>query len=54
MLSRNIFRASNLIRSNAMQAAKYNPRFVPKAFSTNVGITDMPDVFKVNYTEEYD
>jgi hypothetical protein len=23
-------------------------------FSSNVGIGDMPDVFKVNYTEEFD
>jgi len=42
------------MRSNAMHAAKFNPRFLPKGFSSNVGITDMPDVFKVNYTEEFD
>lgn len=54
MLSRNIFRANNLMRFNKMQAATMNPRFMPKAFSSNVGVTDMPDVFKVNYTEEFD
>ena len=54
MLSRNIFRSSNIMRANALHAAKMNPRFIPKAFSSSVGITDMPDVFKVNYTEEFD
>jgi len=54
MLSRNIFRASNFMRSSALLNAKINPRFLQKGFSTNVGITDMPDVFKVNYTEEFD
>jgi len=42
------------MRSNAIKAAQFNPRFMPKTFSSDVGIADMPDVFKVNYTEEYD
>ena len=54
MLSRQILRASNVMRAKALQASHVNPRFMQKGFSSNVGITDMPDVFKVNYTEEFD
>jgi hypothetical protein len=58
MLSRNFLRASNMLKVNALnqtfKAASINPRFQPRAFSTEVGIADMPDVFKVNYTEEFD
>ena len=48
MLTRNVFkalRAQNQMRSLASR----------RVFSTtDVGIADMPDVFKVNYTEEFD
>ena len=54
MLTRNFFRANNLMKANVMKAAQFNPRFMPKSFSSDVGISDMPDVFKVNYTEEFD
>jgi len=58
MLSRNFLRANNLLKVNALnqtfKAASINPRFQPRTFSSEVGIADMPDVFKVNYTEEFD
>ena len=46
MLSRNIFKAMRA--TNQMNMSR-------RVFSTtDVGIADMPDVFKVNYTEEFD
>jgi len=48
MLSRNMFRAFRAQNQLRMM----NPK---RVFSTTeVGIADMPDVFKVNYTEEFD
>lgn len=48
MLSRNIFKA--LRAKNQLQMLSSR-----RVFSTSeVGIADMPDVFKVNYTEEFD
>jgi len=49
-------------------SALFNPRYAAlrtaysrlpiaqqqRIFSSNVGLTDVPDVFKVNYTEEFD
>ena len=47
MLSRNMMRVSQMLKSRSI----VNPRL----FSTGgVGVADMPDVFKVNYTEEFD
>ena len=46
MLSRNMFRAVRATQFNMMSRRVFS--------TTEVGIADMPDVFKVNYTEEFD
>ena len=52
MLSRNIFRAANIIKANSFRGI--TPCRQLRMFSTELGLGDMPDVLKVNYTEEFD
>lgn len=58
MLSRNLMKASALFnpRYAALRAATTRLPYTQqhRIFSSNVGLTDVPDVFKVNYTEEFD
>jgi len=52
MLSRNIFRATNMMKANTFRG--FTPMRQMRMFSTELGLGDMPDVLKVNYTEEFD
>ena len=52
MLSRNLFRAANLVKANTFRG--FTPMKNMRMFSTELGFGDMPDVMKVNYTEEFD
>ena len=61
MLARSLFtRTGRFMNVNSRVNPFFRSMVMPKpqfrAFSTptDVGITDMPDVFKVNYTEEFD
>ena len=51
MLSRNIFRASMMMKQNAFGRVGVLPK---RVFSVDLGMGDMTDITKVNYTEEYD
>ena len=52
MLSRNLFRATSMMKANAFKG--FTPMRNMRMFSTSLGMGDMPDVLKVNYTEEFD
>ena len=52
MLSRNIFRASMMMKQNAFTRFNTVPRRVFS--SVDLGMGDMTDITKVNYTEEFD
>lgn len=52
MLSRNLLRATNIMRQSTLRGMM--PMNQMRMFSNEVGFGDMPDVFKVNYTEEFD
>lgn len=55
MLSRTLFRATTSLRAGTtMKLNAMAPLTQKRVFSSDVGLADMPDVFKVNYTEEFD
>ena len=53
MLSRNIFKASMMMKQNAYATSRVGV-LSKRVFSADLGLGDIPDITKVNYTEEFD